>query len=95
MDKDKLQVRKRSRKPVDRAISYQAIFSSKDGEKVLYDLMKEHHMIGSTFTKDPHEMSFREGERNVVLRIMHILKIDVDALAKRIEEGLKQEESYN
>ena len=87
--------KKRSRKPVDRALSYQALFSSDDGQKVLWDLMHNHHMIGSTFSKDPYEMALKEGERNVVLRILQILKIDVATLAKRIEEGLKQESEYN
>jgi hypothetical protein len=92
---DNKQAKKRLRKPVDRAISYQSTFATPEGQKVLFDLMKEHHMIGSSFSKDAFEMAFKEGERNVVLRILNILKINVDDLAKRIEEGLKQEESYN
>lgn len=87
--------KKRARKPLDRALSYQAIFSTADGQKVLWDLMSNHHVIGSTFSKDTHEMALKEGERNVVLRILQILKIDVQALAKRIEDGLKDESEYN
>lgn len=85
---------KRPRKVVDQAISYQAVFSSAEGEKVLFDLMRTHHIIGTTFSKDPHEMALKEGERNVVLRILSIMKIDVDELAKKIESGLKHEETY-
>lgn len=87
--------KKRARKPVDRALNYQAIFSTPEGQKVLWDLMSTHHIIGSTFSKDTHEMALKEGERNVVLRILQILKIDVTTLAKRIEEGLKNESEYN
>lgn len=87
--------KKRARKPVDRALSYQAIFNTPEGQKVLWDMMSNHHMIGSTFSKDTHEMALKEGERNVVLRILQILKIDVTSLAKRIEEGLKDESEYN
>lgn len=87
--------KKRARRPVDRAISYQSTFSTKEGEAVIFDLMREHHMIGSSFCKDPYESAFREGERAVVLRILSIMKVNVQDLAKKIEEGLKQEESYN
>lgn len=87
--------KKRARKPVDRAISYQAIFNTPEGQNVLWDMMHTHHMIGSVFSKDPLEMALKEGERNVVLRILQILKIDIATLAKRIEEGLKHESDYN
>jgi hypothetical protein len=87
--------KKRARKPVDRALYYQTVFNTPEGQKVLWDMMSNHHMIGSTFSKDTHEMALKEGERNVVLRIMQILKIDVASLAKRIEEGLKDESEYN
>lgn len=87
--------KRRNRKPVDRVVSYQAVFSTNEGQKVLFDLMFNHHMLNSTFVKDPIEMALKEGERNVVLRILSILKIDVKDLAKKIEDGLKHEESYN
>lgn len=87
--------KKRARRPVDRAIAYQAVFSTADGHKVLWDLMSNHHVIGSTYSKDTHEMVLKEGERNVVLRILQILKINVETLAKKIEEGLKEESEYN
>jgi hypothetical protein len=92
MDKEN---KRRSRRPVDRAISYQAVFSSAEGEKVLHDLMRQHHMLGSTFCKDPYDSAFKEGERAVVLRILQLLKLDVEKLAKRIDTALKEEEAYN
>lgn len=53
-------------------------------------------MLGTSFVKgDAMEMAFREGERNVVLRIMNILKIDPIKLAKKIDEAIKEEENYN
>jgi hypothetical protein len=87
--------KKAARKPITRALNYQAVFKTSDGQKVLWDLMKNHHMISPTFSKDTHEMALKEGERNVVLRIMQILKINVDSLAKKIEEGLKEESENN
>lgn len=89
------QPKRRARKSVDNVISYQAVFSSTEGEKVLFDMMKTHHMLGSTFCKDPYDSAFREGERAVVLRILTLLKTDVDRLAKNIEDGLRRDESYN
>ncbi len=89
------QSKKQSRKVVDNAISYQATFTSAEGEKVLFDMMKAHHMLGSSFCKDPYESAFNEGERAVVLRILSMLKTDVTQLAKRIEDGFKYEEAYN
>jgi hypothetical protein len=82
------------RKPVNRAVSYQATFTSVEGEKVLLDLMKNHHMMGSTFCKDPYDSAFREGERAVVLRILSILKINVEELAKKIDTALKDEGDF-
>jgi hypothetical protein len=92
MDKQQANSKKIARRPVNRAISYQAAFSTKDGEKVLFDLMKEHYVLGATFSKDPLEMAFREGERNVVLRILTIMKTNVEELSKKIEEGLSRQE---
>jgi hypothetical protein len=86
--------KRHSRKPVDRAVSYQATFNSLEGQKVLLDMMKEHHMLSSSFCKDPYDSAFKEGERAVVLRILSILKVNVDDLAKKIEASLKHEESY-
>lgn len=87
--------KRRSRKPIDRAISYQSTFSTDEGSKVLLDLMKEHHMLNNTFCKDPYDSAFKEGERSVVLRIMQIMNINVDQLSKKIEEAVKQSEAYN
>jgi len=88
-------MKKRVRRPVTQAIAYQAFFTSPDGKAILWDLMKNHNVIGSTFSKDTHEMALKEGERNVVLRILQILKIDVEELARRIDEGLKEDSSNN
>jgi hypothetical protein len=39
-------------------------------------------------------MALREGSRNVVLRIMSILKVDVDKLNISIKEGMEREDEY-
>lgn len=86
--------RRKSRRVIDQTINYQSVFSGPEGEKVLFDLMRTHHVIGSSFSKDPYETAFKEGERNVILRILTIMKTDVETLKKRIEEGLKNETTY-
>ena len=74
-----------SRKQIKLVEAYQVLFKSSPGQAVLEDLMKVHYMDKSTFDKDPAIMAIREGERNVVLRIFHLLKIDMKQLRERIE----------
>jgi hypothetical protein len=83
-----------NKKKLDKVASYQATFNSPDGKKVLYDLIKNHNILNSTFSKDPNEMILKEGERNVVLRIMSILKIDPAKLLEEIEKSISQDNQY-
>ena len=72
-----------------RIIDYQFIFNTDQGERVLRDLMHTHHVTAPTFVRgDVNEMIFREGERNVVLRILGILGIK----AEDIRQMMKEEE---
>ena len=68
--------------------AYQKIFSTPEGKKVLYDLMKNHHILTPIFGKglSDKEIFAREGDRNVFLRILSMLKIDAKELYDRIEE---------
>lgn len=87
---------KRHQKQLDRIILYKAAFGTEEGKKVLYDLMINHHMINPVMVKgDPYDTAFKEGERNVILRIISILKIDPVELLKKIEEGNEQDNRYN
>lgn len=65
---------------------YESTFNSPHGKRVLHDLMRRSHMTGSTFSKDPHEMALKEGERNLMLYILHNLNIREDELERLIEE---------
>ena len=47
---------------------------SPSGKKILEDMKKAHHFYNSTFSPDPYTTAFKEGERNVVLRILTILQ---------------------
>lgn len=83
MDKRTKEVAK---KQISLLQAYQDVFSSREGHIILQDLMKNHHVKGSSFNPDPYVTAFNEGERNVVLRILTKLNIDMKELQKRMEE---------
>lgn len=77
--------RKVARRRVSIISAYQSVFGTPSGEKVLADLMATHYFAGSTFDpKHPELTVFREGERNVVLRIAKMLKLNPKDLYERI-----------
>lgn len=68
--------------------AYKEVFDTENGKQVLYDLMKNHFILTPIFGKglEPHEIFAREGERNVVLKILSLLKYDEKTLHERIAE---------
>ena len=72
---------------------YKRLFNSEDGSRVLQDLMVSHYMTGNTMSADPYVTAFNEGQRNVVLRLLKLVKEDVGAIEKRISDVEK--EYYN
>lgn len=82
------------KKKLDQVAAYQALFSSEDGKKVLYDLIKTHHIISPTFSKNELEFALKEGERNVVLRILQIIKVNPQKLLEDINKGIEQDNLY-
>jgi hypothetical protein len=74
--------------------AYHTIFSSPDGEMVLNDLINKHWVLKSTNSSgaSDSEVIFREGERNVVLRILSILKTSPAKLRERIDTYVKDME---
>lgn len=68
---------------------YRRTFESPHGKKVLYDLMRASNMLSVSHVRgDPYETAFREGERNMVIRILQVLKMD----PKKLEEFIKGNE---
>jgi len=55
---------------------YRITFSSKEGERVLADIQSAYYHRGSYSKNDPHETSYREGQRSVIIRIINLLKED-------------------
>lgn len=73
------------------ALDYRKVFGSPEGQRVLFDLMKAHHMLSPVFRKDKDEALFHDGERNVVLRIMTKLKMDPAKLKEAMDRGFEEE----
>ncbi len=53
--------------PEDLRTIYKVVLNNEDGEKIISDLEVRFHIHGSTFSADPHETAYREGQRTVVL----------------------------
>ena len=54
---------------------YNMTFNISDtGREVLKDMKSAHYFESSTFDPNPYEMARREGERNVILRILTMLE---------------------
>jgi len=87
MATNKAAARKVAERAVTRVDDYQKVFNSPHGKRVLYDLMLTCHMMQPLDTTNPTKMAFEEGQRQVVLRIMTYLKLDVAQLHERIREA--------
>ena len=49
------------------------IFGNESGEVVLEQMKKNYGFYSPNFSSDPHETSYREGQRSVVLYIMKLI----------------------
>jgi hypothetical protein len=67
---------------------YKRLFSTSDGKAVLHDLMLGHHYLNSsTFVPgDPYQSAKNEGSREVVIKIIAILKMDPEKLNEFVTE---------
>ena len=71
---------------------YKNVFSSAQGKRVLLDLMKEFHMLGTTHVKnDEYESKLNEGERNAVLFILAKMKTRTTELEQYIAEATRED----
>jgi len=61
-------------RPEDTVELYKLVFDSEDGDKVLHDLGLRFCEQSSTFSNDPCETAYREGQRTVVLFIRSMLR---------------------
>lgn len=54
--------------------AYAFLFGETDGDTVLQDLEMRFHMHAPSFSPDPYETAFREGQRSVVLFIHSMME---------------------
>lgn len=90
MEKKVTEATKRMAKKVSvRVENYKQAFSSKAGKAVLLDLMQEHYMLKPTYqgTEDAIGIAFRDGQRNVVLRILATMNFDASELYVLLRQG--------
>lgn len=70
-------------------MDYKIVFGSPEGKRVLWDLMKKSGFLDKSYVaNDPHATSFNEGARNLVLHIVHRLRINI----KKLEEQITKED---
>ena len=60
--------------PEDLRASYKLVLNSKDGETIIKDMEARFHIHGSTYSVDPTETAYREGQRTVVLFLKSMLQ---------------------
>lgn len=85
--------KEKARRRIATLEDYKHVFMTPRGQKVLWDLMKEHFIISPTFHENAMEMAYREGQRNTILRILALLKIDTKKLLDKVEEEQRIEEN--
>ncbi len=57
----------------DLKLAYRRTFNTSDGEEVLRDLKSRHGFETTTFSDNPYETAFNEGQRATVLLIVRML----------------------
>lgn len=74
--------------------AYHRLFKTVDGKIVLQDLMQKHRVLKPVFDNDTHVMAMREGERNVILRVMSFLNISETQLEEMMAEHNDRDAQY-
>lgn len=85
---------KRAKRGLANVQDYKKVFSSAEGKRVLWDLMKHSGLMSTSFVpNDPHATSYNEGTRQTVLHIIQKLNTDIKTLEKMIKEGAEYDRS--
>jgi len=72
--------------------SYKKVFLNLDGEVVLHERRKRAGVLDPIFTTDINQMLVREGARQLVLKILKDLRINVEHLRERMDEYVRDSE---
>ena len=65
---------------------FREVFKGEQGEDLLAILAKSFHVYKTVQTPDPYVSAYQEGQRSVIIRIMEILKTDLNAVKQRIDQ---------
>lgn len=68
---------------------YRSVFSSPEGQDVLYDMLLAHGFLKSNYKSGPNataDLLVLEGERNVILRLLSKLNTDPQQILERIKQ---------
>jgi hypothetical protein len=76
----------------ERKLAFERVFNSADGEAILYVLGHACIPELGEYDSDPYRMAFKEGQRNMLMRILSLTNIRMEELFKKYEER-KMEES--
>lgn len=64
---------------------YQRTFEQGPGKKVLQDLFKRFGFLTTTAAGDPHQTYYNEGQRAVILFIVHQMKLDSNKILEQLQ----------
>jgi hypothetical protein len=84
--------KKEAEKQLQLILKYQKVFEEGDGKTVLEDLCKRAYVFDTTFSKDPCESAFKEGQRAIILSIFQTLGINFQKFKESIEKEHNSEE---
>jgi hypothetical protein len=70
---------------------YKELFNSKDGQKVLEDLMKQSFMLRPTHDSDKSKADRNEGKRELCLYILHMINYRESNLIRIIDKLYDEE----
>jgi hypothetical protein len=57
---------------IDRRLSYRELFNSDVGEKIMGDMSERFYAGKTTWSENPLEMAYCEGQRSVILWLHHM-----------------------
>ena len=78
---------------VQRVVDYHKVFGTEEGKKVLEDICKTCGLNQSSMAANPNDVIFKEGMRNVALRILTVLQMDPIKMVQSFERQNPEEDS--
>ncbi len=82
---------KREKKQAALHSKIRAVFSTSEGKEVLAHLMKEFHVLDSTFDADPYIHAYNEGARSTIVRLLKTINTDPEQFSEIVKGQLEQD----